>query len=425
LSTNVISVDNLGKQYHIGQTERGYTTFREALTNAARAPLDRLRRLSGASTSHESFWALQNASFRVKAGDAVAIIGRNGAGKSTLLKILSRITEPSTGRAELKGRVASLLEVGTGFHPELTGRENIYLNGAIIGMRRAEIRKRFDQIVEFAETGKFLDTPVKRYSSGMHTRLAFAVAAHLDAEVLIVDEVLAVGDAAFQAKCLDRMKSITRNGRTVIFVSHNMAAIEGMCTRGIVFEHGSIAFEGDQLEAIQHYYRLAARQAALGSYASTTEQFCGAARFASIRISSREGATPGVVAIGDSIQITVEIDSVQDLLQPAVGIAIETARGVRVVTFNTRTSDPAIDFRVRKGRNLLTCEAVGLPLAPGTYAIRARLEDGGQVVESVERAASFRVTDSDFFRSGGRGLGGVIYWRHRWSPADASHPVSA
>jgi len=243
--TTVISVENLGKKYTLRHQQReSYTALRDVLANGAASIGQRLlhpfRKFPTGQQAQEEFWALKDVSFEVKQGDRIGIIGRNGAGKSTLLKILSRITEPTTGRVKIKGRVASLLEVGTGFHPELTGRENIYLNGAILGMSRAEIKKKFDEIVDFAEIQKFLDTPVKRYSSGMYVRLAFAVAAHLEPEILVVDEVLAVGDAAFQRKCLGKMSAVSKEGRTVLFVSHNMNAVEKMCSRIILLLGGTI-----------------------------------------------------------------------------------------------------------------------------------------------------------------------------------------
>jgi lipopolysaccharide transport system ATP-binding protein len=253
----IIKVENLSKSFTIShETPERYTSLRDVMANKAKKIFSFPRRLktNSKSSSKEEFWALQDVHFEINAGERVGIIGRNGAGKSTLLKILSRITEPSKGRVSLTGRVASLLEVGTGFHPELTGRENIYLNGAILGMNRNEIRGKFDEIVAFAEVEKFLDTPVKRYSSGMYVRLAFAVAAHLEPEVLIVDEVLAVGDAQFQKKCLGKMEDISRNnGRTVLFVSHNMAAIQALTKKGILLEKGSLSFCGEVSEAIRMY----------------------------------------------------------------------------------------------------------------------------------------------------------------------------
>lgn len=246
--SSVISVENLSKKYIIDhQKQEGYTTLRDVLTSGAKYLTHKLRHPFAApenDPTHEEFWALKDVSFDIQQGDRVGIIGRNGAGKSTLLKILSRITEPTSGKVSIKGRVASLLEVGTGFHPELSGRENIFLNGAILGMSKAEIKSKFDEIVAFAEVERFLDTPVKRYSSGMYVRLAFAVAAHLEPEILIVDEVLAVGDAQFQKKCLGKMQEVGQEGRTVLFVSHNMAAINALCNKAILIDKGQVAAEG-------------------------------------------------------------------------------------------------------------------------------------------------------------------------------------
>lgn len=257
MTDTVIRVENLGKKYVIDhQQQERYSTLRDAIANRARSfaqkPLHYLAQRR-AESPQEEFWALKNISFEIKQGDRVGIIGRNGAGKSTLLKILSRITEPTTGRICINGRVASLLEVGTGFHPELTGRENIYLNGAILGMSKVEIKRKFDEIVDFAEVEKFLDTPVKRYSSGMYVRLAFAVAAHLEPEILIVDEVLAVGDAQFQKKCLGKMEDVGKEGRTVIFVSHNMGMISRLCEKALILRNGKLLMEGHTKEAISTY----------------------------------------------------------------------------------------------------------------------------------------------------------------------------
>ncbi len=245
----IIRATNVAKQYQLGVGQNSFVTLRETLADALRAPLKRRKPDSASDT----ILALRDVSFEIGAGEVVGIIGRNGAGKSTLLKVLARITEPSAGRIELYGRIASLLEVGTGFHPELTGRENLFLNGAILGMTKAEIRQKFDEIVAFSEIEQFIDTPVKRYSSGMYLRLAFAVAAHLDPEILLVDEVLAVGDARFQRKCLDKMEAVRQAGRTVVFVSHNMPAITRICPRTILLEAGTVAFDGPSHEAVRRY----------------------------------------------------------------------------------------------------------------------------------------------------------------------------
>ncbi|MGE3314275.1 MAG: ABC transporter ATP-binding protein [Planctomycetaceae bacterium] len=250
---SVIDIEGISKQYQIGLKQERYRTFREALVSAAKAPLDRFRKLAGGVHDDSTFWALKDVSFDVEPGEVVGIIGRNGAGKSTLLKILSRITEPTEGEVRIRGRVGSLLEVGTGFHNELTGRENVFLNGSILGMNRREIERKFDEIVDFSGVEKFLDTPVKHYSSGMKVRLGFAVAAHLEPEILIVDEVLAVGDADFQKKCLGKMSDVATSGRTVLFVSHNMAAVRSLCTRAVQLEKGEVGFNGDPEVAISGY----------------------------------------------------------------------------------------------------------------------------------------------------------------------------
>ena len=265
MSLPAISVDRLGKLYQLAHESQRHHSLRDLITDIATAPWRRLRQLQGRDESLEEFWALRDVSFAVHPGEVVGIVGRNGAGKSTLLKVLSRIVEPTEGKVRLRGRVASLLEVGTGFHPELSGRENIYLNGSIQGMKKAEIDAKFDEIVAFAEVEQFLDTPVKRYSSGMFVRLAFAVAAHLDPEILIVDEVLAVGDAQFQAKCLGRMKEVSGSaGRTVLFVSHNLAAVSALCSRVVLLNKGRLIADGPTAEVLSQYH---------SSYQRSDEQY--------------------------------------------------------------------------------------------------------------------------------------------------------
>src|SRR6266568_7712313 len=261
MSDIAIQCEGIGKQYRIGERE-SYKALRDVITDAIKSPFRRLRQAANGSertgNGKPTIWALQDVSFEVKEGEVLGIIGRNGAGKSTLLKILSRITEPTCGRAEIKGRLGSLLEVGTGFHPELTGRENIFLNGAILGMKKAEIASKFDEIVSFAEVEKFIDTPVKRYSSGMYVRLAFAVAAHMEAEILLVDEVIAVGDAQFQKKCLGKMDDVARNGRTILFVSHNMTAIQRLCQTAVSLDRGTVMQSGPVTQVASAYLRTTA-----------------------------------------------------------------------------------------------------------------------------------------------------------------------
>ena len=248
-----IKVEGLYKEYAVGQVRQRHGTFYDLLSHSLQAPLRRLRSLGDLTEARERFWALRDVSFEIQPGEVVGVIGRNGAGKSTLLKILSRITAPTKGKIEVRGRLASLLEVGTGFHPELSGRENIFLNGAILGMRRSEVARKFDEIVAFAEVEKFIDTPVKRYSSGMYVRLAFGVAAHLETDVLLVDEVLAVGDASFQRKSLGKMSEVAAGGRTVLFVSHNLAAVRNLCSRTVLLEGGGLRFDGATSGALSIY----------------------------------------------------------------------------------------------------------------------------------------------------------------------------
>jgi lipopolysaccharide transport system ATP-binding protein len=252
----IIKIENVGKRYNIGTKRKKHDTFGEVIVDVLKAPLRRIKDLRGSSYNHDNdFWALKNITFNVEPGDVVGIVGRNGSGKSTLLKILSKITNPTEGRALINGRVSSLLEVGTGFHPDLTGRENIFLNGAILGMGQSEIKDKFDEIVAFAEVEKFLDTPVKRYSSGMYVRLAFAVAAHLEPEILIVDEVLAVGDIKFQKKCMGKMENISKGGRTILFVSHNMGAVRSLCNKGVLLEDGNCKVTGASNDVVDQYMR--------------------------------------------------------------------------------------------------------------------------------------------------------------------------
>jgi lipopolysaccharide transport system ATP-binding protein len=323
----VITVENLSKKYIIGhQKQERYTTLRDVLANGARRFTDKLRHPFAAPESdptHEEFWALKDVSFDIQQGDRVGIIGRNGAGKSTLLKILSRITEPTSGKVSIKGRVASLLEVGTGFHPELTGRENIFLNGAILGMSKTDIKKRFDEIVAFAEVGKFLDTPVKRYSSGMYVRLAFAVAAHLEPEVLILDEVLAVGDAQFQKKCLGKMEEVGKEGRTVLFVSHNIAAINRLCSRCVYLEHGKVASIGTTSAVVESY--LSAGFSSQSSEVVFTGGENEIIRMISARTVGAEGTPKNIFRSDEDLRVTLTYQVTRQVAGISIYVGIMTA----------------------------------------------------------------------------------------------------
>jgi lipopolysaccharide transport system ATP-binding protein len=298
----IIKVEDLSKQYHIGARKESYSTLRDTIAGAVRAPFNRWRR-NGHSVNN-TIWALKDVSFEVAPGEALGVIGRNGAGKSTLLKILSRITDPTTGQVELYGRVGSLLEVGTGFHPELTGRENVFLNGAVMGMRREEVSQKFDEIVAFSEIDQFIDTPVKRYSSGMYMRLAFAVAAHLNPEILIVDEVLAVGDASFQKKCLGKMGDVAHEGRTVLFVSHNIASIQRLCTSVILLSGGKVAARGPATDVTQLYLQSGAANLLSWQRAGPP---AAAAYFQKVYLSDQTGESLECVTTASSLRINMEL----------------------------------------------------------------------------------------------------------------------
>ncbi len=327
----IIQIKGISKKYVIRHENAPYKTFQEAIINAVKAPINLLKN-NGREPKKETFWALKDITFDVNRGEVVGIIGRNGAGKTTLLKILSRITEPTEGKITLRGRVASLLEVGTGFHPELTGRENIYLNGAVLGMTKKEIDSKFDEIVKFAEVEKFLDTPVKRYSSGMYVRLAFSVAAHLEPEILLVDEVLSVGDAEFQKKCLGKMKDVSEGGRTVLFVSHNMLSIQNLCTRGILLESGQISMEGSITDVINKYLDLGGEQNGEVCWASPdTAPGDERAHLKAVRVVS-EGRVTGVVDISKEFRIEVDYWNLEANGRRHVSIHIHNSMGVCILT---------------------------------------------------------------------------------------------
>jgi lipopolysaccharide transport system ATP-binding protein len=362
MSDAIIAVSNLGKKYRIRhQAERQrYTALRDVLANKFKGLFQRRKVENGNQKPVEDFWALKDVSFEVKRGEVVGIIGRNGAGKSTLLKILSRITEPTTGRVHLKGRVASLLEVGTGFHPELTGRENIFLNGAILGMHRAEIRRKFDEIVAFAEVEKFLDTPVKHYSSGMYVRLAFAVAAHLEPEILIVDEVLAVGDAQFQNKCLGKMEDVAKAGRTILFVSHNMGVIRTLCTEVFVLSGGDLVYRGPTLEGIQNYLSTGDDKAIIRK--------------------SRNDGRPTITAAsvevlnGDAAEILLKLE-IDSKTTEAVSLEIKLfdGLGIPVGFASIGLLDTSKTLRISPGVHRFNCQLQAPTLSRGNYRVSAQL----------------------------------------------------
>lgn len=332
--TTVIRVENLGKRYRIGLAPQKYQTLSEKVTNAFSAPLRAIRRVQAPKADGaDTLWALRDISFDVEQGQVLGVIGRNGAGKSTLLKVLSRITEPTTGSVTIRGRVGSLLEVGTGFHPELTGRENIFLNGAILGMKRAEIERKFDEIVAFSEVEQFIETPVKRYSSGMYLRLAFAVAAHLEPEILVVDEVLAVGDAEFQRKCIGKMGDVAQAGRTVLFVSHNMSAILRLTQEAILLEKGRLRLRGPSAEVVDAY--LSAGNASAGERLWEADEVPAEAtpfRPIALRVRDAKGAVSETVRSVEPFFIEMEYELAAPITGLRVGVYLTTARGDQVLT---------------------------------------------------------------------------------------------
>jgi len=385
-----IQTSELGKSYRLGVGRRGYGTLRESIVETAKGALGRVVGRRGERPDGDTLWALRDLSLTIEPGEVVGLIGHNGAGKSTLLKILSRIVEPTEGWADVSGRTGALLEVGTGFHPELTGRENIFLNGAILGMRRAEIRARFDEIVEFAEIARFLDTPVKRYSSGMSVRLAFAVAAHLEPEILLVDEVLAVGDAAFQRKSLGKMNEVAEAGRTVIFVSHNLAILQALCQRGVLLERGRAVIDAPVVEAIDGYLRTLER-AAGGDLLERSDRDSRAydeSLIARVEVSDAEGGLTDTVVAGRTARIVVEVTEVLPMME--CRLTILNTLGHPVATLDSEVNAP-VDVRDPALGPRIECEIESLPLLPGRYRIDALLKGKRQIQDGLQAVCFFDV----------------------------------
>jgi lipopolysaccharide transport system ATP-binding protein len=393
MSEIAIRAQGLSKRYQIGQLERE-NALRNVLGPILRAPWKLLKR-----EKKETFWALKDVHLEVKHGEVLGLIGRNGAGKTTLLKILSRITKPTSGWAEIYGRVGSLLEVGTGFHPELSGRDNTYLSGAILGMSKREIERKFDEIVAFAELEKFIDTPVKHYSSGMYVRLAFAVAAHLEPEILLVDEVLAVGDIAFQKKCLGKMGDVARAGRTVILVSHNMAAINLLCSRCVLMEHGGISFDGPAAAATARYYAESMKTGTNGEdlLLRPRAEENGKARFSSIAVLplNDEGKALGSACPGCNLQIDIEVDCIHSFADCNLAVIFYDTNGYRVIDTNTGQKGRFISLAAgQKGRaSFLLREVL---LRPGTYFVGLWLgRDGVEALDHIEHAVTVDVIENE------------------------------
>jgi lipopolysaccharide transport system ATP-binding protein len=401
MSDPALYVESLSKKYTIG-THHRHNTLRDQIAYGFRSLVSKRRDVP---PRENTFWAVKDISFQVEQGDVLGIIGRNGAGKSTLLKILSRITEPTHGRARIFGRVGSLLEVGTGFHPELTGRENVYLNGAILGMRKAEINRKFDEIVAFAAIEKFIDTPVKRYSSGMYVRLAFAVAAHLEPEVLIVDEVLAVGDAGFQKKCLGRMEGVAREGRTVLFVSHNMAAVEHLCNKALLLNAGRVIFSGSAREATDQYIRgLGEEHATAGETVVDLRAAPGRPKkfrplLNRVEISTANQPVNGCIRIGAPLEVRVSFRLEKPAPDVHIVLGFHNERGQRVFMASS-TFQPNWPEEKRDGEQTYVCEIPSFTLVPGAYGVKIMLDASGVAIDSVWDAIRVTVMESDYYGTG-------------------------
>ena len=425
----ILEVNNISKEYILGRHVEGAETFRELFQRKLAAPFRR-----GAARAldihREHFWALRDVSFSVQEGEVVGIIGRNGAGKSTLLKIISRITDPSAGSIQLRGRLASLLEVGTGFHPELTGRENIYMNGAILGMKRAEINREFDAIVDFAEIEKFLDTPVKHYSSGMYVRLAFAVAAHLHPEILVVDEVLAVGDVTFQKKCLGKMSDVSKSGRTVLFVSHNMAAVENLCQRGVVLERGKVVFDGTAKDGVKHY--LSGISTAPGGTGHSVDlsqakdrrsQQAQLLRRLEFSTTGNRDVAEGL-PIGSGLKIHVHFDLPKPTASFNIGLGFDNIFGQRVFTAHS-FFEPNRSHGEVAGPQVFVCDIPSLTLMPGDYLLRLWLDLNNSEADLINDAARITVVESDYYGTGKAPWNGAFVLPHNWYLETPSQTESA
>lgn len=415
MSEIAIKVEHLSKHYRLGAGPQGKGDFRDAVSAALRRAKQKFRRDAVADDHHSArdLWALEDVSFEVKKGEVVGLIGHNGAGKSTLLKILSRITDPTSGEAWFEGRVGSLLEVGTGFHPELTGRENVFLSGAILGMTRREITSRFDEIVDFSEIGRFVDTPVKRYSSGMYVRLGFAVAAHLEPEILIVDEVLAVGDAAFQRKCMGKMTEASASGRTILFVSHNMGSIQSLCDRALVLKGGRLVAEGPPDEAAQLYLKSAGEQSAVPLADRTDRRGRGRTRIVRMDVHTEgHDHAPGLLIYGQTARIQCEVSHLMpDMACTFTILNHLTQRACRFTSRVTAPNDTIVDGK------RFACEIPEMPLVPGRYYVTPGVFSGAELEDAIESAVMFDVQPGVI---DGRPLvqeqtGVVTAPRHRWT----------
>lgn len=426
----VITVESLGKRFQVGAPSGSYTTLRERLVDLVAAPVRRLtaqwRTESDQSDAGDTLWALRDVSFQIDRGEVVGIIGRNGAGKSTLLKILSQITEPTEGFADLHGRVGSLLEVGTGFHPELTGRENVFLNGAILGMSHAEIERKFDEIMAFAEVTRFIDTPVKHYSSGMTVRLAFAVAAHLEPEILIIDEVLAVGDAAFQKKCLGKMEGVAKAGRTVLFVSHNMLAVQNLCTRAIWLHEGKIVDDGKPTNVVSNYLRMSATMLTQQTWHDEAQAPGNrTARIHRIAVRGSDAERPDHLTIDQPCEIAVDYWVCRPQAVVHVTLHVYTEQGI--LAFTTGSAEQSVlEESLPPGLYRSVCHVPAHLLNTGVHRIMLLIvENRSSVTFRLEDALSFEMNEVGKQRFGWQGREpGVVRPLLNWTTTRVASGVS-
>lgn len=413
----IIEVNHLSKEYDLRQPIK-HETFREYLIR--KVSFASVRPSERPADQTRGFRALDDVSFEVAQGDVIGIVGRNGAGKSTLLKIISKVTDPTIGTITLRGQLCSLLEVGAGFHPELTGRENVYLHGAILGMSKAKIDSCFDEIVAFSEIEKFLDVPIKRYSSGMYLRLAFAVAAHLKTEILLADEVLAVGDIAFQRKCLRKMREVNRQGRTVLFVSHNMAAISELCRRGLVLDTGKLIFDGSAKEAIQFHtsmiFNTQSPQSHIIDLAGARDRRSPQGKFLQaieLYTDHRQPVLRGI-PVGGSLKVRIHFSLPQPTSAFDVGLGFNNTLGQRVFTAHT-VFEPGLDHSQLVGAQVVVCEIPSLTLLPGDYVLRVWLDLGKVEADLIDSAARIKVLESDYYGSGKLPNDGAFVLEQHWS----------
>lgn len=434
-----INVERLSKVYRIGMKDERPETLAGTVAGWIKSPFRNYRRLRSLSdfrdlqadcshprpaagtkapTEEDILWALRDVSFQVKRGEVLGVIGRNGAGKSTLLKLLTGITEPTSGRAEIRGRVASLLEVGTGFHPDLTGRENIYLNGTILGMTRKEIDRKFDEIVDFSGIERFIETPVKRYSSGMYVRLAFAVAAHLDPEILLVDEVLAVGDMEFQKKCLGKMDAITKGGRTIIFVSHNMPAIENLCHRALLLNEGCVETL-DEVHAVTGLY-FRGMKASVRNQTVLGRSYDGSIQLVAFRVGADDNE---FVHCGAPLNVSITLETARPVSGLEASLALNNSAGQRLAVLHSKVA--GCDLAVSKGRHTLVCKVDSVPFLPGEYSMDLKLYENGISLMVVMSIGQLVVRDSDWLGTGrlpDPSWGGDFVLRHAWVADHADSP---